>query len=226
MIMSKSLLRSCLLPLLAAIPLCVSAAPVTITTTVSGAVRTWDHDAIILDELGMWQDFETLPYQMTVQSTFDPAVIHGISDGDGVRYDRTYVSVLFTVGEMTYKKEKFGTTTILSTPTEFRHSVEALPWLSFHTWFNAPQGPLNGDYLAPRQLSHSSEEAGVISARYDSMAPEHHIVSWLTTSGTTSTVSITSAVPEPGQWAMLGVGLLMVSAVARRATRGHGSVRA
>lgn len=213
------------LPLLAALPMHVLAAPVTITTTLQGVLEAKSYSWGILEELYMPMAlyYADQPYALTIESTFDPDKVE--SYGDDRRYFKnTDMKVTFKLGDYTYRGSNAGTTELEVGAGSYSQCVGYINWsLQFCSSFKGPQGDLGDDLFAPRQLSASGDSVGYVGIGYfrgmgGGGTPE--LSEYLSDMNPTrATLSITSAVPEPAHWAMLAAGLLTIAATARRGAR-------
>jgi len=216
--MLKTLVRTLSLSLLAAVPLHALAAPVSITTHTSGVIAYGDEK--VFRDLGMGDaDYTNAPFEMTLQSRFDHDVNIPVAWGDSLWISAADITVTFRIGTVTYRELGKGSTSLASGPDGYSQTVSLNDFsaigshLEFTNTLLAPQGTASGDPLAVRDLSGSGGTMSIFAIDNNPDWPQTWPLFGDLTGGT---VTVTSAVPEPSQWAMMAAGLVVGAVVARR----------
>lgn len=212
--MSSPVLRcSKLLPgLVLAFPLAALADPVTVITHTTGSA---DVDPLVLSQLGLDGNTqaETLPYELTLRSTFDPVATLP-TRGEWAMDTDSEVVIDFRIGGMHYHYTGRGyATALLSTPYglggDYYHHEVRLPDAYFQqVAFGTARSFGAGGALGDREIGTFSD--GYVAISTYPTNPDAPGMWLMGATPATYRLQVVSAVPEPAPYGLAAAGLLVL----------------
>jgi hypothetical protein len=218
--MLKRWSRMLVLTLAAMLPLAALAAPVKVTTYTSGTLQFADDP--VLSTLGLGDTALPAPYEVTLQSAFDPDIDTNFMNGRQLWIFGVDITVTVKIGTSVFEHSGEGLT-ILDPYNDRSYEQDVTFYapiagmeLTFKNRFVGPPGSITGDVLLPRRLTSSGENAGSMDIDMRPANPDAEGFWNLGARADHAMLSVLNPVPEPAEWAMMAAGLLAVTVAARR----------
>lgn len=209
-----------LFPVLLAPLLAAAGEPVRVTTQLSGSLTPGPSP--IFEHLGLGSFYDqasaALPYSLTVNTVFTSDFSEEMCYGTECYNFLREVSYTLRIGDRSVDfATDEGTGTIRWTGTGYQNSLSytsGVYYISIDTWLSGPAGTFDADPLASRTLG-TPEIEGRMEISVMPLEPEVPLY-WSVSAYADQSVLQVSAVPEPGQLAMLAAGLAALGAAERR----------